>query len=190
MKKITYFTIGAFAVISAFSSTANAQNSSNAPNSYFSNARLSIGIDAGLPIGSLNDSYNWTFGGSVQGDFPILTDRLFVTVNTGFYSIFSRNDSHLANIHIVPAKAGLKFFIVKQVYIQGEAGAAFLTNNTTVSSNNSTVFVYAPQAGVLLNIGGNNYIDAGVRFESNSSFASGGNHENFLALRVSYALKL
>jgi len=96
----------------------------------------------------------------------------------------------LNDIQLIPVKGGLKYFPVKWCYIQGEAGASFLANRDEIGANKSAAFIYAPQVGVLLNIGGKNYIDAGFRFEGNSKFYNGGNTNNFLALRVAYSFNL
>ena len=168
----------------------NAQTSVSKTESYGSGIRLSVGADAGIPVGSLNTGYNWNLGGSVQGDFPILKDQLYATLNSGYNAIFASSQYNIPDIHLIPVKAGLKYFIVKQVYIQGEAGVSFLTDKNGLGADKSAVFVYAPQAGVLLNIGGKNYIDAGFRFESNQKFFDGGTTTNFLAIRVAYAFNL
>ena len=152
--------------------------------------RLSVGPDAGIPLGNMSNSYNWNFGGSIQGDFPIIKDQMYATLNSGYNAIFAKSQYNIPDIHLIPVKAGLKYFLIKQVYIQGEAGVSFLTDKNSLQTNKSAVFVYAPQAGVLLNVGGENFIDAGFRFESNQKFYEGGNTSNFLAIRLAYAFNL
>lgn len=185
--KISAVAIAFFSIVSLHS---NAQTSTAKTESYGSGIRLSVGADAGVPAGSLNNAYNWSFGGSIQGDFPILKDQLYATLNSGYTSIFAKNQYNIPDIHLIPVKAGLKYFVIKQVYIQGEAGVSFLTDKNTLNANKSAAFVYAPQAGVLLNIGGKNYIDAGIRFESNQKFYDGGNTSNLFVIRVAYAFNL
>ena len=158
--------------------------------SYGSGIRLSVGADAGIPLGSLKNNYEWNLGGSLQGDFPILKDQLYATLNSGYNNFFNKNDSPLSNLHLIPVKAGLKYFLVRSVYIQGEAGAAFVTDKNTLGTDKSAAFVYAPQAGVLFNLGGRNYIDAGVRFEGTSKLYTGGGANDFLGLRVAYEFGL
>ena len=180
----------AIAFISLSSLHSNAQTSTGKTESYGSGIRLSVGADGGIPAGSLNNAYNWSFGGSLQGDFPILKDQLYATLNSGYTAIFAKNQYNIPDIHLIPVKAGLKYFLIKQVYIQGEAGVSFLTDKNSLGTDKSAVFVYAPQAGILLNVGGKNYIDAGFRFESNQKFYEGGNTSNLFALRVAYAFNL
>jgi hypothetical protein len=189
MKNSIKITVVAIALFTFFSLRSNAQTSAKT-DSNGSGIRLSIGADGGIPVGSLNNTYNWSFGGSIQGDFPIIKDQFYASLNAGYNTIFARNQYNLSDIHLIPVKAGLKYFIVKQVYIQGEAGVSFLTDKNSLHADKTAAFVYAPQAGVLLNLGGKNYIDAGFRFESNQKFFDGGNTNNFLALRIAYAFGL
>ena len=189
MKNSIKISVIALSLLSLLSLRSNAQTSTKTETSG-SGIRLSIGADAGIPVGSLNNGYDWNFGGSIQADFPIVRDQLYVTLNSGYNNFFASNSSNLNDINLIPVKAGLKYFPVKWCYIQGEAGASFLANRDQIGANNSAAFVYAPQVGVLLNIGGRNYIDAGFRFEGNSKFYDSGTTNNFLALRVAYSFGL
>lgn len=155
-----------------------------------SGIRLSAGIESGLPIGKLNDAYNWNFGGSVQADFPIIERELYATLNAGFNNIYASNVSNAADIQLIPVKAGLKYFPVKNFYVQGEAGASFIANKSDMGTTKSAAFVYAPQVGVLFNVSRKSYIDGGVRFESNSAFYTNDSKSNFIGLRIAYAFNL
>lgn len=158
--------------------------------------RYSIGVDAGIPTGNFKDSYKWNLGGSVQADIPVLSNKLFVTVNAGYNNIFGKNDITTPNgvinptdIHLIPVKAGLKFFPIENFYVQGEAGAAFLLNKSDVGADKSTAFVYAPQIGVQFPVSANgNFIDAGVRYEATTKYTSGVDNSkvNFVGIRVAY----
>lgn len=151
--------------------------------------RLSVGADAGIPTGDFSDTFNWNLGGSVQAELPIAS-QLSVTLNAGYNNYFAKNTSGSQDIHLLPVKAGLKFFPVDKFYIQGEAGAAFLLNTDKAPGTKSAAFVYAPQVGILLPVG-SNYIDAGVRYEGTSKFADGnGPTINTVALRLAYSFKL
>ncbi|MDB4902543.1 MAG: hypothetical protein JWQ63_1824 [Mucilaginibacter sp.] len=154
---------------------------------------LSVGVDAGIPTGNLNNGYNWNIGGSVQADIPVV-NQLFVTVNAGYNSIQGKSNAFgtgltATNIQLLPVKAGLKFFPVNNFYVQGEAGAAFALNKSSVGFNNAAAFIYAPQIGYQFPLGGKSFLDAGVRYEGSSKFTSGNDNSqvNFVALRVAYA---
>jgi hypothetical protein len=170
-----------FAVVVA---TANAQTEPA------KGVRLSVGADAGLPVGDFNKAYDWSLGGSLQADFPVAS-QLYVTLNAGYNNFFVKDGILLTkDLQLIPVKAGLKYFPVKSFYLQGEAGTAFLANKKDIGATNSASFVYAPQVGYLIGLGGSNYLDAGVRFESNSKFYNNGKSNNFFGLRVAYAFAL
>ena len=178
------FTLGAKA-----QSTTTTTKTSSAPGGVI----LSIGVDAGIPTGNLNNGYNWNIGGSLQADIPVVPN-LFVTINAGYNSIQGKDNAYgtgfkATNIQLLPVKAGLKYFVIPNVYIQGEAGAAFLLNKNDFDDNKSAAFVYAPQVGVKFPLGGKSFIDAGVRYEATTKFDSGVDNSkvNFVGLRVAYA---
>jgi hypothetical protein len=156
---------------------------------------ISIGADAGIPTGKLNDTYNWNIGGSVQADIPVLPHQLFVTVNAGYNSIQGKKNilgvqgNDAPNIQLLPVKAGLKYFPVSHLYVQGEAGAAFLLNKSDLGDDKSAAFIYAPQIGYQFPLGGKSYLDAGVRYEASTKFNSVADNSkvNFFGLRVAYA---
>ena len=194
MKTSIKLSVITLSLLSIFSLNVKAQDTTPAPSSttttYGSGIRLSAGVEAGLPVGKLNNNYNWNLGGSLQADFPIIKDQLYATLNAGFNNIYADKSTALPNIQLIPVKAGLKYFFIKNVYVQGEAGAAFIANKSDLNTTKTASFVYAPQVGVLFNVGGKNYIDAGVRYESNSDFYTNGSTSNFIGLRVAYAFSL
>ena len=155
--------------------------------------RLSVGPEVGIPVGSLSDGYNFNLGGSVQIDIPI-AQHLYITANTGYNNFFVKDELKQAGGHhlqLIPAKVGLKYFPVGDVfYVQAEAGASFLVNKTDLQADKSTAFVYAPQIGALVKLSPRNYLDIGFRWESMSKFYDGGSYSNFLGLRVAYAFGL
>jgi hypothetical protein len=157
---------------------------------------LSVGVDAGIPTGKLSDAYKWNIGGSVQADLPV-AQNLFVTVNAGYNSIQGKKNIgglgyDVTNIQLLPVKAGLKYFLVPNFYIQGEAGAAFALNKKDVGFDKSAAFIYAPQIGYQFPLGGKSFIDAGVRYEASTKFNSNisDSKVNFFGLRVAYAFGL
>ena len=157
--------------------------------------RYSIGVDAGIPLGDFKDSHKWNLGGSVQADIPVLSNQLFVTVNAGYNNVFGKKDiggvagADATDLHLIPVKAGLKYFPIENFYVQGEAGAAFLLNKSDVNATKSTAFVYAPQVGVQFPVSVNgNFIDAGIRYEATTKYNSAfdASKVNFLGIRVAY----
>ena len=185
MKTITRLSALILTAICAFTFSANAQVDRGG-------FRLSVGPDVTLPVGNFGDFYDWGLGGSVQGELPILNNDLYVTLNAGFNNFFAKDFNGVSgeDLQMIPVKAGLKYYFVKNFYVQGEAGASFITNKDDVGATKSAAFVYAPQVGYLFHLGGKNYLDAGVRFEGNSKFVDGGSSNNFFGLRVAYSFGL
>jgi hypothetical protein len=190
-----YFKISALIVaIAGFGFGAKAQTTTTKSTTASHNGIVySIGVDGGIPTGKFSDGYNASLGGSVQVDIPVAS-QLFVTVNAGYNNIFGKDNAYgtglkATNIQLIPVKAGLKYFPVSNLYVQGEAGAAFSLNKTDLGFDNSAVFIYAPQIGVQFPLGGNSFIDAGVRYEASTKFKSTNDNSTvqFFGLRLAYA---
>lgn len=182
-------------IISALNTLqANAQ--SNAENANTSNQRtgiiLSIGPDAGFPVGSLNDRFGSTVGGSVKADFPIWNNQLYLTTTAGFNNFFVKNgyQGNQNDLQLLPLKAGLKYYPVKNFYIEGAAGTSFILNKNQSGFDKTASFTYAPSAGYQFALSKGHYLDASLRFEGNTKFITGGDANNFVSFRLAYSFGL
>ncbi|CAM3942928.1 Outer membrane protein beta-barrel domain-containing protein [Pedobacter westerhofensis] len=190
MKNSIKRSVLALSFLAFFAISANAQESEPKTVTYGSGIRLSVGADAGLPVGNFSNAYKWSIGGSVQADFPIIQDQFYYTVNAGFNNVFADNSNTGPDLQLIPVKAGLKYFPVKNFYVQGEAGATFVTNKSDAGFSKSTTFAYAPQIGYLFNVGNRNSLDVGFKYENTSKFYDGGSSNGLLGLRVAYSFGL
>lgn len=154
--------------------------------------RYSAGIETGLATGYLATKYEGTLGVSVQADFPVIEGDLYATVNGGFNNIFTTATyAHLVDdLHLVPFKAGLKYFYRSNLYLQSEIGFSFLLNKAKCVEGKNAAFVYAPQVGMIFYLHEKDYIDAGVRFESNSKFYKCDHNNNFIGFRIAWGFTL
>lgn len=182
MKQIIKITM--IAALALSSITTIAQSNSNKTGK---GVRWSIGADAGLPVGKFNDQAQWNLGASVQADFNVASRVLFITANAGYMNHFKEAETS-GDLSLIPVKAGLKYFPVKNLYIQGEAGVSFLANKDKANADKAVAFTYAPQIGYLIPLGKRNHLDAGIRYENNSKFFNNGSRTQFMALRLAYAL--
>ncbi|RFZ91148.1 hypothetical protein D0C36_19595 [Mucilaginibacter conchicola] len=174
------------AVIAMFSVKNSFAQSERATSSTY----ISIGPDAGIPIGAMHHRYDWNLGGSVQVDVPLSGKSLYFVGNAGFNNFFAKDGAaNPQDLQMLPLKAGLKYFAAGNFYVQGQAGASFLFNKEKGGYDKSAAFTYAPQVGYQFPAGAN-YIDAGIRWEGNSKFNTGGGWNNFLGLRVAYGFGL
>jgi len=161
-------------------------------------ARLSIGIDGAATSGGFKDQYKAGLGVSVQYDLP-LSEHLYVTGNAGYLNLFANNSSSnpnyiinvkSSNMGVAPVKVGLKLFIIRTFYIQGEAGEALLLNKNSVYALNSTAFTYDGQMGILFRRKQKSYIEAGIKYSLQQSFFGDGNYGIMCGARVAYAFNL
>ena len=155
---------------------------------------FSVGVEGGIPTGDLHDYYNFSIGGSLEADIPVIPNFLFVTVNAGYTGINGKNNVYgsgddATDIQFLPVKAGLKVFPVKYFYIQGEAGAGFALNKSELGFDKTAAFLYCPQIGIQLPTIGKNYFDAGVFYQGTTDFNSGIDNSKiqYAGLRIAYA---
>jgi len=161
-------------------------------------ARITFGPDISIPVGTFGDSYKYGVGASVQLDLPITT-TLYVTGNVG-YSMFSAsntssNPNYILNVKApnmsaAPLKLGLKFYLIRTFYIQGEAGETLLLNRTAIYALDGSAFTWAPQMGILFKLHNHNFIDGGIRWQKTQSFYGDGKYNTFWGFRVAYGFGL
>ncbi len=135
--------------------------------------RLGIGIDAGS---TLKDPNQFVLGADARFQIPI--GNSFSGIVTAGYSHFFKNDKAGEGFGIIPVKAGLKYFPVKNVYIAGEAGIGIGTKENQQSS-----FVYSPSVGLAFGNG----LDISLKYED---FTKYNGYASQLALRLAYGFKL
>ena len=157
-----------------------------------SGVRYTVGIETGLATGYLAKKYEAPLGVSLQAEFPITESILYASVNTGFNNIFVSGDySRLVDdLHLVPFKAGLKYFYRSNLYLQSEIGVSMLLNKTNCVEGKKAAFVYAPQFGMIFYLHNSNYIDAGLRWESNGKFYKCDHTNNFVGFRIAWGFSL
>jgi len=177
-------------VMGAKAQTSSSTATSSGPNGII----YSIGADGGLTTGASRDLHKWEFGGSIEADIPVVKS-LYISVNAGYNNFFNNDaatGSSVSDINLLPVKAGLKYFPVSCFYIQGEAGAAFALNKSSVGYSNTAAFIYSPQLGFVFHLGGRSYLDAGVYYESSSDFTTNADQSkiNFFGLRAAYAFTI
>lgn len=190
MKTLIKISTAALVLASALMFNSQAQTSET---SKFS---ISVGPEIGLPVGTLSDRYDWSIGGSVELEY-LLDNGLGLTFNTGVYNLIADTNGYVLNgkkfkddLQILPIKVGLKYFVLRGFFIQGEAGASFLLNKTDGGYDKSTAFIYAPQIGYRFVLGNNQYIDTGVKWMGSTKYSEHGKSNNMMALRLAYGFGL
>lgn len=154
---------------------------------------FSIGLDGLAPTGIFHTlTSNVGLGITPQLQYG-LSNRVAVTFTTGYYRFFSKtmqyglNDPYKSNYQdMIPAKFGLKAFILKNIYLGAEVGAGFEINNgvgiNTATGGRATKLLAAPGIG----FASKNW-DVGARYEN---YSGQGRHYSTLGLRVAYGFGL
>jgi hypothetical protein len=155
----------------------------------------SIGVESGLSLGSAKDLHKWSLGGSIGADIPV-ADQFYATISTGYQNNFGQKNVlgtglTAADDHLIPVKAGLKYFPVGIIYVQGEAGALFSLNKKDAGYTKSTAFLYTPTIGVMLPLRSGSFIDASVQYEGSTKFNDfRSSKENMIGVHVAYAFSI
>ncbi|WGQ11939.1 acyloxyacyl hydrolase [Pedobacter gandavensis] len=162
MKKL--FLLTAIAGIFAFSNAqAQKDPAMNGP-------KLGIGAEFAFPVGNFGDFQNFGYGGSLNYQHPI-APNLNLTGSAGYINFESKEILGTKfNSGFIPVKAGARYFLAENFYINGELGASFATG----SNNSGTAFVYSPGIGVEFPVSDKSSVDLGGRYEgwSNNGTAS------------------
>lgn len=182
MKKLFLTAIAAAALFSG----AFAQSKST---STASGAKLSVGLDFGLPVGDWKNAYSVGFGGNGKVEIPVASAFNF-TVTAGYTSFYAKDayKTFLKNVGAdtyngyIPVKAGGKFFFGENFYGEAELGARFGTNNST-----GTAFIYAPGLGFSFPVSDKHDIDFGARYEG---WSQDGGNIGQVAFRFAYKFGL
>ena len=135
--------------------------------------RFGIGVDAGA---TLKDPNRFVLGADGRIQLPF-GNSFSGILTTGYYHFF-KSDKAGEGFGIIPLKAGIKYFPVKNVYIAGEAGAGFSTKKGF-----GTSFVYSPSVGLAFGNG----LDVSLKYEDYTKYDG---YASQLALRVAYGFKL
>lgn len=144
--------------------------------------QIGLGFDFAFPAGSFGDVAKYGIGGSLLYQHPV-SQHLSVTGNVGFFRFHGKQEV-LMNIKyregFVPIKAGLRYFIVENVFAAAEAGVAI---STADGNGTGTAFIYVPGASVLFPVDKDSAVELGIRYEN---WARSSSTRSFIGLRAGY----
>jgi hypothetical protein len=163
-----------------FCNNANAQSSD-------SKFRFGIGIDGLLPVGSFTNTVNFGLGITPRLQYNV-DNKFALTFTSGFYHFFTKKiflteglgaGSSMENdLDIVPVKAGLKYFVLPNIYVAGEAGAGFEVED----GGGPVDLILSPSLGYA----SKNW-DIGIRYEN---FHGQNSSVGLLGIRIAYGFGL
>src|SRR3569833_2125902 len=152
MKNATKLMAIAVAAVAMFFTT-NVKAQTTEPNKW----RLGIGVEGGIPTGSISDYSKFELGGTARLQYGI-QKNVGLTLTSGYYYFFADDAAKSVggeSVGIVPVKVGGKFFFNSPIYFGAELGAGFETKYAK-----NTKFLWSPALGWA-----NKSWDIGVRYE-------------------------
>jgi hypothetical protein len=151
--------------------------------------QFNVGFNPGVAVGPVSSVYPVAGELSLRLTYPISTSPVSLTFTTGYtfytssedYSVgggyggfgfgySAGGDSYYGSTAaFIPVMAGVKVYVARRVFIEGEAGASFNVNNYPGDyTGKTTAFIYSPGAGYTLPMGynGRNSVDLGLFYEN------------------------
>jgi len=179
MKKLIFTLLAAIAFSASFAQSKSGSNG----------AKLSVGLDFGVPTGNWSNNYSIGFGGSGKAELPVSSAFNF-TITAGYINYYTKGGAKTIREFFgastydgfIPVKAGGKYFFSPNFYGEAEVGARFGTNN-----NSGTAFIYAPGLGVSFPVSDKHDIDFGARYEG---WSQDGGNIGQVAFRIAYKFGL
>jgi hypothetical protein len=166
----------------------------NSSNSSGTGVKLGVGLSSGFAVGAVSNSFPETGGFSVKAEFPVGKSPLSVLLSTGYtfyvsdsgygveydtyggFGFSSYGSGYIASF--IPVEAGLKLYIAKRFFIEGDAGVSFNVNTYTSDyTGKTTAFIYSPAAGYSFPLGysDRNKLDLSLLYESRPEYGGGYN---------------
>lgn len=107
-------------------------------------SRISVGVEAGIPVGENGKPYASILGGSLQYEARPDFD-LGITINGGYLSYSIKQSHGSGSIGFVPLLAGVKYYFTPGAFFHAQLGAAVGTDE-----GQGTRFAYSPGIGFKL----------------------------------------
>lgn len=162
-------------LVSGIAASSFASTKTDSLSSARKGTKISIGAEAGVPIGQASDGYNLVLGGSLKLERPT-TSSTYFTLSAGYNAFFLKSEFKGFDIPstsgFVPVKAGLKCY-TDNFFFEAQAGIVFSTE-----SGGGHAFAWSPGIGYSFNGG----FEASARYEGWTNGSTTGQ----ISLRVAY----
>ncbi len=184
-QKFFYLTFTTVIAVVLYTKTGKAQSTTrNNPQNPW---HFDVGVETAAPTGDISYSSHFALGGSARLQYD-LSDRVALTLTSGYTNYFGRKYTagpflyDTKSYGLIPVKAGIKFFIIPQFYVSGEAGIGFGTRNIINPDGPANKWlILSPGIGYAPKKSG---IDIGLRYENYSG--SEASSFGIVALRIAY----
>jgi hypothetical protein len=146
----------------------------------FQTLKLSVGVEAALPLGDFGKVSTFGIGGTAQADYKV-TDDLALNINTGYISFLPKSITILGvtskgkAVGYIPILGGIRYYFGEKVFALAQLGVTI----ATASGNSSSLFTYAPGIGYKLS----DNIDAAVKY---TGYSKNNINSSTIGLRIAY----
>jgi hypothetical protein len=151
--------------------------------------KIGVGVDVGVPVGSVSNTYEVTMGVTAKAEIPIASpvNLTFTTGFTGYvtkggfstgYNSYDGSYTNGAVACFIPLEAGAKVYVASsRFFVEGDLGLSFNINSTSSDFTSKKVApMYAPMAGYTIPFGGSRVsLDLSLRYEGRVETGGGYN---------------
>jgi hypothetical protein len=152
--------------------------------------RFGIGLETGMPTGSLEKNTRWDLGGTARLQYNV-AEGLGIMLTSGYYNFFAGSNTNTTtkfgssyygtvnhDLGIIPVKLGLKGYLGSNgLYVSAEGGVGFETKY-----NEDKKLILSPGLGW-----SDKTIDISARYEN---FSGQDNNYGLIGLRIAYGFTL
>jgi hypothetical protein len=142
--------------------------------------KLSVGLEAALPLGDFGKSSTFGIGGTAQADYKV-TDDLALNVNAGYISFLPKSitvfgvTSKGKAVGYIPILGGIRYYFSEQVFALAQLGVTI----ATASGSSTSLFTYAPGVGYKFS----DNVDAALKY---TGYSKNSINSSTIGVRVAY----
>jgi Outer membrane protein beta-barrel domain len=146
----------------------------------FQKLKLSVGVEAALPLGDFGKSSSFGIGGTAQADYKV-TDDLGLNINAGYISFLPKSITVLGvtskgkAVGYIPILGGIRYYFGEQVFALAQLGVTI----ATASGTSTSLFTYAPGIGYKFS----DNVDAALKY---TCYSKDNVNSSTIGLRVAY----
>jgi hypothetical protein len=146
----------------------------------FQMLKLSVGVEAALPLGDFGKASTFGIDGTAQADYKV-TDDLALNLNAGYISFLPKSITVLGitskgkAVGYIPILGGIRYYFSDEVFALAQLGITI----ATASGTSSSLFTYAPGVGDKFS----DNVDAALKY---TGYSKNGTNSSTIGLRIAY----
>lgn len=153
--------------------------------------QLSLGLDAGLPLGDDGDLYSLAVGPAAGFEFPV-GDKVGLTAQVAYQFALMKSEFEGFSLTLLPIQAGVKYYFTESQlgpYAHGQIGVHSATAKVEFfgisATETTTDLSWAIGGGYQLE-----KLDIGLRYNMISNGGDGVDNSSYIGIRLGYLLPI